>query len=143
MQPNKDKNLTGFKDPSFWDHHFGYCHANYQMIMQRLPAEYVAGDCFQWAVSPAAKLTLQVIEQHRYTTILQLSQSWQPPVNWLSHKVISLMLYHDVQLAESKLDLTIPSAKSSTDKNTLQLRQHTNHLVWEWLILGLNDVTHP
>ena len=75
------------------------CEANYARLLRLLPHEQT-GRCFALEHGLfSANIQLNVEEDHRYTTMLVISQDGYGPA-WLQPQSMNVRMYHDARMAE-------------------------------------------
>ncbi len=73
------------------------CEANYARLLRLFP-EYEHGNRREFHVGPA-RVTMEVVERSRYTTIFRLYQH-QAEARWLGSLQIEVRAYHDAGMLE-------------------------------------------
>ena len=73
------------------------CEANYARLVQLFPS-YEVNNSLNFSLG-LAKVTIEVAERCRYTTIFRVLQQGSDS-KWLGHLKIELRVYHDAQMAE-------------------------------------------
>lgn len=73
------------------------CEANYARLLRLFP-DYEHANSREFSLGPA-RISIEVIERNRYTTIFRLHQR-QADSQWLGHLKIEVRAYHDAGMLE-------------------------------------------